>query len=118
MSRLPENRWDRAALLLLLLVAILIGVTYDDYGASWDESLWSGYGQSILRFWISFGTGAACVGAAGTLITPFFPVDPHVGNLFVLTAFVVVVLITKGIPFPSGCSKGTTPHTPGAFCTL
>lgn len=43
-------------------------------------------------FWISFGIGAACVGAAGSLITPFFPVDPHVGNLFVLTAFVVVVL--------------------------
>ena len=50
-------------------------------------------GINVQRiFWISFGIGAACVGAAGTLITPFFPVDPHVGNLFVLTAFVVVVL--------------------------
>ena len=43
-------------------------------------------------FWISFGIGAACVGAAGTLITPFFPADPHVGGLFVIIAFVVVVL--------------------------
>lgn len=50
-------------------------------------------GINVKRvFWISFGIGAACVGAAGSLITPFFPVDPHVGNLFVLTAFVVVVL--------------------------
>lgn len=50
-------------------------------------------GINVKRiFWISFGIGAACVGAAGTLITPFFPVDPNVGNLFVLTAFVVVVL--------------------------
>jgi len=43
-------------------------------------------------FWISFGIGSACVAAAGSLIAPFFPVEPHVGGLFVLTAFVVVVL--------------------------
>ncbi len=43
-------------------------------------------------FRISFGIGAACVGAAGSLITPYFPVDPHVGSLYVITAFVVVVL--------------------------
>jgi branched-chain amino acid transport system permease protein len=43
-------------------------------------------------YWIAFGLGSACVAAAGTLIVPFFPVEPHVGGLFVLTAFVVVVL--------------------------
>jgi branched-chain amino acid transport system permease protein len=43
-------------------------------------------------FWISFGIGSACVAAAGTLIAPFFPIDPHVGSLFVIIAFVVVVL--------------------------
>ena len=41
---------------------------------------------------ISFGIGTACVGAAGSLITPFFYVAPYVGRLFLLTAFMVVVL--------------------------
>ncbi|MEM3484329.1 MAG: branched-chain amino acid ABC transporter permease [Candidatus Bathyarchaeia archaeon] len=40
----------------------------------------------------AFGIGTACAGAAGTLITPFFYVNPHVGSTFVITAFVVVVL--------------------------
>ena len=41
---------------------------------------------------IAFGAGAACAGVAGAAVTPFFPVYPHVGGLFVITAFVVVVL--------------------------
>ena len=43
-------------------------------------------------YYVSFGIGAACVGAAGTLTAPFFYVNPHVGGIFVITAFVVVVL--------------------------
>jgi branched-chain amino acid transport system permease protein len=43
-------------------------------------------------FYLAFGIGTACVGAAGTLIAPFFYVNPHVGGIFVITAFVVVVL--------------------------
>lgn len=43
-------------------------------------------------YYIAFGIGTACVGAAGTLTAPFFYVNPHVGGVFVITAFVVVVL--------------------------
>jgi branched-chain amino acid transport system permease protein len=43
-------------------------------------------------YYVAFGVGAACVGAAGTLTAPFFYVNPHVGGIFVITAFVVVVL--------------------------
>jgi branched-chain amino acid transport system permease protein len=43
-------------------------------------------------YYLAFGIGAACVGAAGTLTAPFFYVNPHVGGVFVITAFVVVVL--------------------------
>lgn len=43
-------------------------------------------------YWISFGIGAACAGVSGAAIAPFFPVYPQVGSLFVITAFVVVVL--------------------------
>ncbi len=50
-------------------------------------------GINVRRiYFFSFGLGAACAGVAGATITPFFPVYPHVGGLFVITAFVVVVL--------------------------
>jgi branched-chain amino acid transport system permease protein len=43
-------------------------------------------------YYIAFGIGTACVGAAGTVAAPFFYVNPQVGGVFVITAFVVVVL--------------------------
>ena len=57
-------------------------------------------GINIKRiYWITFGIGAACAGAAGTAITPFFPIYPYVGDIFVLTAYVVVVLGGLGSVF-------------------
>lgn len=41
---------------------------------------------------IAFGIGAACVGAAGSFITPIFFVDPLTGLSFILMAFVVVIM--------------------------
>ncbi len=41
---------------------------------------------------IVFGLGSACAGFAGALLTPFFYLAPDVGNVFLMTAFVVVVL--------------------------
>lgn len=41
---------------------------------------------------IAFGIGIACVGAAGAILMPLFFVFPTVGSLFVLIAFVVVIL--------------------------
>lgn len=41
---------------------------------------------------VVFGLGAACAGFAGALLTPFFYMAPDVGNVFLMTAFVVVVL--------------------------
>lgn len=50
-------------------------------------------GINVKRVYIiSFGIGAACAGVAGGAIAPFFPIYPQVGSLFVITAFVVVVL--------------------------
>jgi branched-chain amino acid transport system permease protein len=43
-------------------------------------------------YYVAFGIGTACVGAAGTLTATFFYINPHVGGVFVITAFVVVVL--------------------------
>jgi branched-chain amino acid transport system permease protein len=41
---------------------------------------------------VTFGIGTACVGAAAALVLPFRPADPTAGNLFNITAFVIVVL--------------------------
>jgi branched-chain amino acid transport system permease protein len=41
---------------------------------------------------LAFGIGIACAGAAGSVLVPFFYVSPTVGSVFVLTAFVIVVL--------------------------
>jgi len=43
-------------------------------------------------YWITFGIGAACAGVAGSVTAPFFPAYPTVGGIFVITAFMVVVL--------------------------
>lgn len=43
-------------------------------------------------FAMSFGIGTACLGAAACLLLPSFYVSPHVGQVFVLVAFTVVVL--------------------------
>lgn len=43
-------------------------------------------------YYIAFGIGAACVGAAGSFITPIFFVDPYTGLSFILMAFVVVIM--------------------------
>ena len=41
---------------------------------------------------LTFGIGSACVGMAGALVTPYFYTAPQVGHVFLLIAFVVVVL--------------------------
>ncbi len=43
-------------------------------------------------FALAWGIGAACAGAAGALLSTFFPIFPEVGANFILIAFVVVNL--------------------------
>jgi branched-chain amino acid transport system permease protein len=49
-----------------------------------------------LVFAVAVGLALALAGAAGTLLMPFYPVYPTVGQVFVLMAFVAVVLGTLG----------------------
>ncbi|SMH27719.1 branched-chain amino acid ABC transporter permease [Mesorhizobium australicum] len=43
-------------------------------------------------FAFAFGLGTACLGAAACLLLPMYYVSPHVGGVFVLVAFTIVVL--------------------------
>jgi len=47
-------------------------------------------------FCIATGTSLALAGAAGSLLMPFYPASPMAGQVFVLMAFVAVVLGTLG----------------------
>lgn len=50
-------------------------------------------GINVYRMYqIAFGIGIACVGAAGAMLIPIYYAFPTVGALFVLIAFVVVIL--------------------------
>lgn len=41
---------------------------------------------------LSFGLGMACAGLAGVLICLFFPIDPFIGDPFLVMTFVVIVM--------------------------
>jgi branched-chain amino acid transport system permease protein len=47
-------------------------------------------------FCVAVGVALALAGAAGSLLMPFYPAYPMVGQVFVLMAFVAVVLGTLG----------------------
>ena len=54
---------------------------------------------------LAFGIGTACAAVAGIVTTPFFHVSPDIGNVFVILAFVIVVLGGLG-SFPGALVGG------------
>ncbi|MBI4640208.1 MAG: branched-chain amino acid ABC transporter permease [Candidatus Tectomicrobia bacterium] len=91
------------AILLTLLLSLFLTTT--ELGRSIRASADNREGAMLVGinvekiYAVSFGVGAACVGAAGALIVPFLPVSPHVSLPFTLTAFVVVILGGMGSLF-------------------
>jgi branched-chain amino acid transport system permease protein len=54
-------------------------------------------GINVKRIYnLTFGIGVAVTGVAGVLLTPSFPITPTSGQIFSVTAFVIVVLGTMG----------------------
>jgi len=50
-------------------------------------------GVDIQQIYIvTFAIGSACAGVAGAVVSPLFPVSNDIGDLFILTAFCIVVL--------------------------
>ncbi|HTP84891.1 MAG TPA: branched-chain amino acid ABC transporter permease [Alphaproteobacteria bacterium] len=85
-----------AALVFTAALWLLIGST--DLGRAIRAVAKEPHGARLVGidvdhiFAMSFGIGTACLGAAACLLLPMFYVSPHVGQVFVLIAFTVVVL--------------------------
>jgi branched-chain amino acid transport system permease protein len=93
---LPRLLAFGGALLITALLALFLRTT--DLGRALRAAAEERDGAALVGipvrrvYAIAFGLGSACVAAAGTMAVPFFYVSPEVGNTFVITAFVVVVL--------------------------
>ncbi|MDI6763155.1 MAG: branched-chain amino acid ABC transporter permease [Thermodesulfobacteriota bacterium] len=88
------------AFLIAILIAALVFVflKYTDLGKSIRASADNRTGALLVGtdvnkvYAVCFGVGAACVGAAGSLLVPLIPISPHTGFPFKLTSFCIVIL--------------------------
>lgn len=80
-----------AGLLYLLLQRTDLGKAIRAVAQERDGAALVGINPERINM-ITFGLGTACVGAAASLVLPFFFVDPIAGDTFNITAFVTVVL--------------------------
>jgi len=83
---------------LLLAGALYMLIQRTQLGAAIRASAQEPEGAELVGidvrriYMITFGIGAACAGAAGSLVLPFLFVAPTAGATFTITAFVVVVI--------------------------
>lgn len=80
-----------AALLYLLLQKTDLGKAIRATAQDKDGASLVGINVDRINL-ITFGLGTACVGAASSLVLPFLFVSPVAGNIFNITAFIVVVI--------------------------
>jgi branched-chain amino acid transport system permease protein len=99
---IPVTRLITFILALLLTLALYLFLKKTDTGkairaCAQEQEAAVLMGIDIKKiFAITFGIGAACAGAAGAFILPFFYLGPYIGHTFLLTAFVVVVFGSMG----------------------
>src|SRR5690348_5545302 len=51
--RAPDRIWDRLAVATLVAAAILVLLTFTDYGVTWDEDVHNWYGILALKYYLS-----------------------------------------------------------------
>src|SRR5690242_13586202 len=51
-----ERRWNALSLALLIAAGLLIGLTFTDYGVTWDEDVHNWYGYFALDYYLSLFT--------------------------------------------------------------
>lgn len=92
---------------LVLVLALHLFLTRTDFGrviraTSEDLEGASMYGVNVYKvFEIVFGIGTALVGVAGLLIAPIYSIYPRVGDPFLVSSFIIVVL--GGLGSFKGC---------------
>jgi branched-chain amino acid transport system permease protein len=84
-----------SALLWLFLRATDLGKAMRAAAQNRDVAMLMGINPDRV-FCVAVGVALALAGAAGSLLMPFYPAYPMVGQVFVLMAFVAVVLGTLG----------------------
>jgi len=84
-----------SALLWLFLHATDLGKAMRAAAQNRDVAMLMGINPDRV-FCVAVGVALALAGAAGSLLMPFYPAYPMVGQVFVLMAFVAVVLGTLG----------------------
>jgi len=57
----PRMSWNRAALALLGLVALIVVATFADYGVTWDEDVHNWYGVFVLDYYLSLFKDGRCL---------------------------------------------------------
>ena len=94
---------DVARLVTFALAVVLTGLLSlflfkTDLGRSMRAAADNPYGAAIIGtdvrrvYGVAFGIGAACVGAAGALLAPFYPFQPSVGLSASVTSFNIVII--------------------------
>jgi branched-chain amino acid transport system permease protein len=84
-----------SAMLWLFLHATDLGKAMRAAAQNRDVAMLMGINPERV-FCVAVGVSLALAGAAGSLLMPFYPASPMVGQVFVLMAFVAVVLGTLG----------------------
>ncbi len=86
------------SLATLIAGAVFVFLKYTDLGRSIRAAADNRTGALLVGtdvnkvYAVCFGVGAACVGAAGSLLVPLMPISPHTGFPFKLTSFAIVIL--------------------------
>jgi len=86
---MPQIFLTFALSLLLMNVGLLM------FTANY-RTVQTAYSEAAIHICVAVGVSLALAGAAGSLLMPFYPAYPMVGQVFVLMAFVAVVLGTLG----------------------
>jgi branched-chain amino acid transport system permease protein len=86
------------AVAVLLTVALSVFLFRTDLGRTIRAAADNTYGALVIGtdvrrvYAVAFGIGAACVGAAGALVSPFLPFQPAAGLSASVTSFNIVII--------------------------
>ena len=97
-------------MLILAIVLVLVGATFQHYGISWDEEVQNTYGKKILSFYLS--------GFEDQSVFKYFNLYLYGGSFDLVAAIVNTVLAFRRIRNPSSAGRtGRHPWVGGALAS-